>query len=1061
MYLWVIKVTAPMKKTSILLAFLAFAYILQAQPLTGIKNIPGNYANLQIAIDSLNTKGVGSGGVTFRVTAGQVFNLTSNTFALKITATGTAANPIVFERTGSGANPLLVISGSSGSTDAGIWLSGTDYITFDGVDIRNSGISSANYLDYGFYLAGTATNGCSHVTLKNCMVRMGTSQTTAYGVYALSTATTVAGRNSYNTIENVTIKNSIRGIWFAGLAGFEDIGNKIQQVTIDSCGISGYTAYGINMVYQDSSEVTGSLLSHLTGNTMYVLQMNYSGNFKLMEDTLRNLINGSSGTLYAIYFPNSFGNNLVKGNVVHTASSIGGGINPIFRQIGSSTNHITENIIYNISSTYTAGQVFGIIARDGSATDHIYRNKVYNLTSAGNLGAIGTLFTSAATNVEYIYNNYVYDLKGPTTPSTYMIAGYYFIGGAVKFYYNTCYFSYTSISTTNTSAALYVNPANGTTLDARNNILVNTTNANTGTRAAAFWWAGTAYSNLASTCNNNLLYAGTPGAKNVIFTDGTNADQTLTAFKTRVSPRESVSVTEMPPFISVIAPFNLHINPGVPTQAESGGQTITSPPIATDYDNDIRWGNAGYVGQGTAPDIGADEFSILVTDCGMAAFVSPGDTICPGTATVSVVLKNFGPLPLSSVKINWQINALLMPQFNWTGNLAVNGTDTVILGSYLFHHDTTYTVLAWSVMPNYTADTASWNDTITKGNLFIKAPPELNLSASSWHICQGDTATITGTLTGIPPWSLVISDGTVQQTLSGITSAVFSYPVTPASTFTLTILSITDQGGCPNTTPLVIPVSVHPAPPASITPVGSTACCAGDSVTLMATIGLNFTYQWKKDGAIIPNATNYVFAAKQAGNYTVVVTSPVGCSGTSAPVQVFVHPSPVVNLGNDTTVGPKASLLLDAGPGFSFYDWSTGAHSQTITVDSSGTGLGTKTIWVKVTNNQGCAGHDTILITFVTNPGITNHNLQTFSVEQNIPNPATGTTTIRYTIPQGGDVIFGVVNLTGQVMHRETFTRPAGQHQTELDLSGLTARVYYYFMEFQGQRLTKKLVISH
>jgi hypothetical protein len=42
---------------------------LQAQ-LTGIKNIPGDYATLAAAITDLNAQGVGAGGVTFNVLAG-------------------------------------------------------------------------------------------------------------------------------------------------------------------------------------------------------------------------------------------------------------------------------------------------------------------------------------------------------------------------------------------------------------------------------------------------------------------------------------------------------------------------------------------------------------------------------------------------------------------------------------------------------------------------------------------------------------------------------------------------------------------------------------------------------------------------------------------------------------------------------------------------------------------------------------------------------------------------------------------------------------------------------
>jgi hypothetical protein len=1004
-----------MKSLSTLLLLSWSSLLLSAQPLTGIKTIPGDYANLQVAVDSLNAKGVGTGGVTFQVASGQVFNLTANPYALQINATGTASNPIIFEKSGAGVNPQLLITGGSATTDAGIYINGGDYITFDGIDILAQGSTSANYLEYGVYLNGMATNGARYNTFKNMTIRMSQQYTGAYGIYASSTATSAAGSNSWNIIQNVTVKNAIRAIWFAGVTGFEDLANNLYEVVVDSIGVSSNTAYGIHMNYQDSTIVSQCLLSNIIGNTIYGIYMNNSKNFSLIGDTVRNVANGTTGTVYSIYFPGSAGNNLIKGNVVHSHTSAGGGINPIFRQIGSSTNHITENLIYNINGSFAGGQIFGIIARDGTATDYIYRNTVHNLSSAGNLGAIGTLYTSAATNTEYIYNNFVYDLKGPTTSSTYMIAGYYFIGGAVKFYYNTAYMNYTSTSSTNTSAALYVNPANGTTLDARNNMLVNMTNVTTGLRAAAFWWNGATYTNLASTCNNNLLYAGTPGTKNLIFYNGTTAYQTLATYKTAVAPRETNSVTEMPPFISAVAPYNVHINPGILTQAESGGQPIAIPLITHDIDNDVRWGHPGYIGNGTAPDIGADEFSVLNTDCGISAVIAPVDTFCSGTQQVTIVLKNYGPFPLTTAKINWAVNSMVLPQYTWIGQLAVNSSDTIAIGSYAFHHDTAYVITAWTSQPNYGIDPASWNDTITKSNMLIKAPPALNLSSSVFHICQGDTAHITGTLTGVAPWTVVISDGATSQTLTNITANAFAMTTFTTTNKTFTIQSITDGGACPNTTPSTFQVLVNPAPPATITPSGSAASCSGDSVTLMGTIGLNFSYQWLKNGVNIPNAINYVYFAKTGGAYTVKVTSHVGCSAVSAPVAVTVHPAPPLFLGNDTAVAAGASLSLNAGAGYTSYLWSTGANTQIINVDSSGTGLGTKTVWARVTDNMGCKGADTIRISFVNNPGMVDHS----ESEQRItlfPNPTSGVMILDCEGPIPSDLRIDIYSTDGRLI---------------------------------------------
>jgi hypothetical protein len=90
-----------------------------------------------------------------------------------------------------------------------------------------------------------------------------------------------------------------------------------------------------------------------------------------------------------------------------------------------------------------------------------------------------------------------------------------------------------------------------------------------------------------------------------------NSYSTLASYKTFVGPtRDNASVTELPPFVNILTtPYDLHIKGYIPTQCQNGGIRIISPfAVTTDYDGNIRWGEQGYTGSGTAPDIGADEF---------------------------------------------------------------------------------------------------------------------------------------------------------------------------------------------------------------------------------------------------------------------------------------------------------------------------------------------------------------------------------------------------------------------------------------------------------------------
>jgi hypothetical protein len=79
---------------------------------------------------------------------------------------------------------------------------------------------------------------------------------------------------------------------------------------------------------------------------------------------------------------------------------------------------------------------------------------------------------------------------------------------------------------------------------------------------------------------------------------------------------------------------------------------------------------------------------------------------------------------------------------------------------------------------------------------------------------------------------------------------------------------------------------------------------------------------------------------------------------------------------------------------------------------------------------------------------------------QNVPNPASAQTMISYEIPKGGKVVFKMYNMMGeQVMSRE-YKRNAGKHNIKIDASTLTSGVYFYSIEFDGERLTKRMLIS-
>lgn len=159
-----------------------------------------------------------------------------------------------------------------------------------------------------------------------------------------------------------------------------------------------------------------------------------------------------------------------------------------------------------------------------------------------------------------------------------------------------------------------------------------------------------------------------------------------------------------------------------------------------------------------------------------------------------------------------------------------------------------------------------------------------------------------------------------------------------------------------------VTATINAAPTAGISPTGTVQLCAGNTTTLTGTGG--GTYQWRNAVGNLSGANTNTYTTGVAGNYRVYVTTPAGCTDTSATVNVVVNPLPVVNLGNDTTFCSGSFLILNAGTSGNAYLWDNSNTSQTRVVNTSGN------YYVRVTNSFNCIKRDTIAVTVNPTPGV-------------------------------------------------------------------------------------------
>ena len=192
------------------------------------------------------------------------------------------------------------------------------------------------------------------------------------------------------------------------------------------------------------------------------------------------------------------------------------------------------------------------------------------------------------------------------------------------------------------------------------------------------------------------------------------------------------------------------------------------------------------------------------------------------------------------------------------------------------------------------------------------------------------------------------------------------------------------------------------------------------------------------------------------GNYDVALTISNGfSSGTTREYGLIqVLPAPFVSLGNDTIVQASASILLDAGnPGFS-YAWSTGATTQSISVDSSGTGTGTAAISVTVTDINGCTGSDTIHISFSGTNGApqmeSSNNILVF------PNPGNGLFIIMTDLQTEGTL--EIISFTGE----SKLAKNIYPYEKEVvaDLSDQPPGIYLLKFTGKHSRTLRKIILE-
>ena len=310
--------------------------------------------------------------------------------------------------------------------------------------------------------------------------------------------------------------------------------------------------------------------------------------------------------------------------------------------------------------------------------------------------------------------------------------------------------------------------------------------------------------------------------------------------------------------------------------------------------------------------------------------------------------------------------------------------------------------------------------TDTSEQLRITVIPKMNATVTFLTdsiVCNGDTTKIQG-IQGNGYQYKWYRNGTLTSS-----NQIFHTMISGSYHYT-----VTHPLGCVDTS-RNFGILIIPLPYASITAIGNTSLCQGDSVRLITSLlpadtGKTFTYQWYKNNSILLNQTLIDLNTKDSGTYKVLVTDKRGCYQFSNSIIVQNLPPIFASLSatGPTTFCDGNGVVLQPNPhsGFDYHWLKDGVkflqNNSPYTASASGT------FRVVILGNSCSDTSNTIQVTMHPKPAAaisTSGNTDLCSGQQALINlsPVTGSNYLwlkdNTALNQANDTIY-IANTSGQ-----------------------------------------------
>jgi hypothetical protein len=270
----------------------------------------------------------------------------------------------------------------------------------------------------------------------------------------------------------------------------------------------------------------------------------------------------------------------------------------------------------------------------------------------------------------------------------------------------------------------------------------------------------------------------------------------------------------------------------------------------------------------------------------------PGNFICNGD---SAWLYRVGGIPVQGVVYKWYINSC--------GGTSIGTGDSIKVTPSI---STIY----------YLRAEAPCGITHCISHVIYVTNPNITFSGDT-VFCQGDSSIIS---VDQPSVYYLWSTGETTQAITIVNSGIY-------------YVTITNGNGCTDMDSIWINEIV---PTANITASGPTTFCQGDSVELNCNAG-PLSFQWFKNGLVLPGQTSAILSIQQAGNYNCIASYFAGCSDTSNIIRVNI---PCIDLNEPSyksvNAGMPEKIGITVNPNPSTGDFNinvSGEHSNRVFIE--------------------------------------------------------------------------------------------------------------------------------